>query len=297
MRGLPDHALIKAVTGLEGGCVACGSTCGIVSAGALSLALSQEAEILAGGRAVEDKILALSGDFVRWFAAAYGTSICREHTRADFYSKWGQLWYFLTFYRMIGCFRRIRGAMRHLYDDQSLLRPEVAEEGEAPENRPLHCARYVLEKIRENTGVGNQRLENLAFVFDGGVGLSGGLCGALAGAVIGINILVGLPVREQSFWKTAGDFAVGHVNLVTDYSFGRKEPFQAGKQVIKKFKSTAGTFECRGITGRRFSGPPDFQEYIRASEMCKNLMDRMAETGTQVIRQYQENELRDMDNN
>ena len=36
--------------------------------------------------------------------------------------------------------------------------------------KPFHCAKAVLAGIRENTGNGNKRLENLSFVFGGGVG-------------------------------------------------------------------------------------------------------------------------------
>jgi len=298
MTGQPDNSLIKAVTGLEGGCVACGSTCGIVSAGALCMALDHEAEIQMKGRAGEEEALVRAGDFVRWFEAAYGTSICREHTRADFYSTWGQLKYFLTFYRMIGCFRRIRvpcGIFMMISPVKN--RQRCRKRPRSRKMAPLHCAGYVLEGIRKNTGIGNRRLEGLSFVFDGGMGLSGGLCGAMAGAVIGINVLVGLPVREQSFWKTAAGFGIGHVNLLMDTPFGPKEPFRAGKQVIREFKKIAGTFACRNITGRLFSRPSEFQEYVRVSETCKNLMDRMVEKASQVVRRYQEDELRDMDNN
>jgi signal transduction protein with GAF and PtsI domain len=56
----------------------------------------------------------------------------------------------------------------------------------------------VLKGIKEQTGITNERLENLSFVFDGGVGLQGGVCGALAGAIMGINILVGMNFKNLS---------------------------------------------------------------------------------------------------
>lgn len=287
---MQDHALVKAATGLEGGCVARGSTCGIVSTGALSLALTHEAEIQAGGWAAEAAVLARAGDFVRWFEAVYGTSLCRDHTRADFYTIRGQLKYFLTFYRLMGCFRRIRGAMRHHYENPSRLDGAPLNGIEGSQEQPLHCAQYVLGKIRDQTGVGNRRMERISFVLDGGVGLSGGLCGALAGAVIGINILFGLPVRDQSFWKNAADFAVGHVNLVAETSLGPKEPFRIGKQVIREFQTLSESVACRDITGRRFASPLEFQEYIRSSQRCRGLMDRMAETAARLIRHYRGDE-------
>ena len=288
MTECPDNDLIKAVTGLEGGCVACGSTCGVVSAGALCLALAHEAEIEAGGCEAKKEVLARVNEFAGWFAANYGTFLCRERTRADFYSKWGQLKYFLTFYRMAGCFRHMRGTLRHLYlyqfRQQQPLLPEPTRSGE---NCTLHCAGYVMENIRKNTGIGNQRLEALSFVFDGGVGLSGGLCGALAGAVTGINILMGLPVRQQSYWKTAAGFGIGHVNLLVDQPFGSGEPFAAGKQMVKKFKENAGSFECCEITGKRFSGWDDFQEFIKGTPPCRQLMALAIDEASRIIKSYQ----------
>ena len=296
MTGRPDHDLIKAVTGLEGGCVACGSTCGVVTAGALGLALNHEASVEESGEPAKREILNRVRDFAAWFEKNYGSFLCRERTRADFYSKWGQLFYFLTFYRMIGCFRHIRGAMRYLYqfrhsayqaafNDDPIPTSDISQSDERYRSR--HCAGDVLKGIRENTGIGNLRLEGLSFVFDGGVGLSGGLCGALAGAVTGLNIIVGLPVREMSFWKTLKSFGIGHVNLVTDHPFGSGDPFLAGKQIIREFKNITESFECREITGRKFSGWEDFQAYLCASEECRSLQDQMVDAASRVIRQYQ----------
>ncbi len=287
MTGLQDNGLIKAVTGLEGGCVACGSTCGVVSGGALGLALNHESEITAKGLPAEKKVLRQVGEYVDWFDKAYGSTICRERTRTDFYSTWGQLKYFLTVYRMAGCFRHIRGSMRYLYQTRQ---PSMAVSGKTSGNRTggtLHCARAVLEGIRENTGIGNRRLENLSFVFDGGVGLSGGVCGALAGAVTGINVLLGLPVRHMSYWKTIKGFGIGHVNLLVDQPFGSGEPFKAGKQVVKKFKEMAGSFECRDISEKRFSGWDDFQAFVKGTSRCLKLMDFAVEEASGIIRQYQ----------
>jgi C_GCAxxG_C_C family probable redox protein len=294
MTGRPDNALIKAATGLEGGCVACGSTCGVVTGAALGLALEHEAQAGAFNNEAAQETMAAVNDFVRWFQAVYGTALCRERTRTDFYSIWGQIKYFLTFYRMAGCFRHIRGTMRHLHEGLSAeartaLAPLKPKEAERPasDNACFHCAGAVLKKIREHTGIGNSSLEGISFVFDGGVGFSGGLCGALAGAVMGINILVGVPVREQSFWKTALDFSIGHVNLVKAVPLGEKDPFAAGKQIIRKFKETAGALECRSITGREFSGADDFQAFIRCSDQCREIMNMAADEAIRVIHAHQ----------
>jgi C_GCAxxG_C_C family probable redox protein len=202
--------------------------------------------------------------------------------------------YFFTFYRMAGCFRHIRGTMRHLYAPSYRAGESAHAPSNTTEKEPsvsgdacIHCAGVVLKKIREQTGIGNSRLERLSYVFDGGVGLSGGLCGALAGAVMGINILLGLPVRDQSFWKKALNFGIGHVNLVKETPLGKKDSFAAGKQIIRKFRETAGAFECRAITGQQFSGADDFQAFIRQSDRCREIMNMAADEGVRIIQSHQ----------
>lgn len=285
MTGHQDDELLKAVTGLEGGCVACGSTCGVVTGGALGIALNYESEIAERGLPAEKKVLGKVGKYADWFASTYGSYLCRERTRSDFYSTWGQLKYFLTFYRLAGCFRHIRGAMRYLY--QTNHQPMTLDNNiaNAQDEQALHCARFVLEGIRKKTGIGSKRLEKLSFVFDGGLGLTGGVCGALAGAIIGINLLLGLPVRNMSYWKTIKGFGIGHVNLLVDRPFGTQEPFKAGKQVVQKFNEIAGSTECCNITGEGFAGWDDFQEYIKGSSQCHELMDFAVDQACRVIRQ------------
>ncbi len=287
MTGSQDNDLIKAVTGLEGGCVACGSTCGVVSGGALGIALDHESEIAESGVSAEKKVLLQVGEYVDWFEKTYGSSFCRGRTRTDFYSTLGQLKYFLTIYRLAGCFRHIRGSMRFFY--QTNQKPAASPDNSATDKagKPLHCAKAVLEGIRENTGIGNKRLENLSFVFDGGVGLSGGVCGALVGAITGINLLLGLSVRDMSYWKIIKGFSVGHVNLLVDRPFGTREPFNAGKQVVKKFAEIAGSFECQAITGKKFSSWDDFQAFIQGKSQCLKLIDFAVEEASRIIRQYQ----------
>jgi len=279
----PDNDLIKAFTGLEGGCVACGSTCGVLTGGALGFGMAYEADIDENGISAQKRILARVGKYIKWFEKTYGTARCRERTCSDFYTVWGQLKYFLTFYRLSGCFRHIHGAMRYLYLNQS----EAPFKKTAAKNQetPLHCAQTVLQGIRKKIGSGNKRLEKLSFVFDGGVGLSGGLCGALAGAITGINLVLGISVRDNSYWQTIKGFGIGHVNLLIDRPFGTREPFAAGRRVVEKFKETAGALECKDVTGKIFNGWDDFQGYIRDADRCHELMGYTVEQAVHVIQQ------------
>ena len=78
-----DHVL-KAFTGLEGGVVASGSTCGVVTGGALGLAMLHDNVLQERGIAAEAGVLSLIGEYVRWFEESYGSSFCRDRTGVDF---------------------------------------------------------------------------------------------------------------------------------------------------------------------------------------------------------------------
>ena len=195
--------------------------------------------------------------------------------------------YFFTGRRLVGCFWHIRGAIRYLY----LMKDKVGNQktptdSENSHEQCIHCTQKVLEGIRRKTGVGNQRLEELSFIFDGGVGFSGGICGALVGAITGINLLLGMQVREMSYWKTIKGFSIGHVNLLVNKSLESPEPFMAGKQIIEKFKKRAGSLECRAITGKHFLGWDDFQGFIIDARECQELMDLAVEDASEVILQF-----------
>jgi hypothetical protein len=288
MTGQPDNMLIKAVAGLEGGCVACGSTCGVVSGGALGLAHDQEKRIDAKGGGAKKELLEEVGNFADWFGASYGSNLCRERSQTNFYSLLSQLKYLFTFYNMAGCFRHINGSMKYLHRNR--MEPVKEEKHLQTKARPLHCAEKVLQGIRKKTDIGEERLEKLSFVFDGGVGLSGGLCGALVGAVLSINLLLGKDIRSASFAEAVKGFCIGHVNLLLDKPMGTCEPFQAGKQVVENFKQVAGSFECREIAGREFSGWDDFQEFICGAKDCHKLMDFAVEEASRIILQYHSSE-------
>jgi len=80
MIGKPEDKLLKSFTGLEGGVVTSGSTCGVVSGGAMGLALSHHDEIMEKGIPAQAGLLALVGEYVKWFEDNFGTSFCRERS-------------------------------------------------------------------------------------------------------------------------------------------------------------------------------------------------------------------------
>ncbi len=127
--------------------------------------------------------------------------------------------------------------------------------------------------IRDRTGIGDPLLERLSFIFDGGVGFQGGVCGALAGAVMGINLLLGMSIRDAKYFQTLKAFIVAHMNLLFDKPIGKPEPFGVGKTIVQRFREEAGATECRTITDKEFSGWTDFQKHISSSDKCTGLIE------------------------
>lgn len=267
--------LLQASAGLEGGIVASGSTCGVLSGGAFGLALMHDNLLKERGIAAEAGVLSLIGEYVRWFEESYDSSFCRERSGVDFYTTMGQLRYFLPGDRVARCFWHIRGATRHLhgaYQGRNLLTPDAGLR--KIQGEPIHCAQAVLKGIRNRTGIGDPLLERLSFVFDGGVGLSGGACGALAGAIMSINLLLGMNIRDTSFLQAFKSFIIGHVNLLLNEPIDEEpDPFSVGKNILERFRMEAGATDCCNITQKKFSDWTDFQKHISSSDKCAGLIE------------------------
>jgi hypothetical protein len=75
MIGKPENKLLRSFTGLEGGVVATGSTCGVVPGGAMGLALSHHDEIIEKEIPTQAGLLALIGEYVKCFDENYGSSL------------------------------------------------------------------------------------------------------------------------------------------------------------------------------------------------------------------------------
>jgi hypothetical protein len=273
MIGKPEDKLLKSFTGLEGGIVAAGSTCGVVSGGAIGLALSHYDEIMEKGIPAQAGLLALAGEYVKWFEENFGTSLCRERSGVDFFTAMGQLRYFIPGDKVAKCLWHIRGAIRHLYSFRHKELPKMEVVSNEMQNEPIHCAQLVLKGLKEQTGIGDDLLEQLSFVFDGGIGLQGGACGALAGAIMGVNLVMGMNVRGMKYSEILKAFAVGHKNLLTNKPLRRCEPFNIGKEIVKNFAGKAGAVECHTITGQKFSGWSDFQDFVSSSDKCSGLVE------------------------
>jgi len=282
----PNDRMLKAFTGLEGGVVARGSTCGVVTAGAAGLALRHLDLLMMDNPAAEAGVMSLVRDYTRWFETRYGTCLCRNRTGVDFHRPRGQARYFVPGDRVARCLWHIRGAAGYFQTLTNGRLPESNGETTRAENDVRHCATSVLARIRERTGLGDDTLERVAFVYDGGVGLSGGVCGALIGAVLGLNLLLGMEIRGMSYPQTVRAFIVGHRNLLIDKRPDRPEPFYAGKTLVSGFFAEAGALECAAITGRRFTSCRDWRQHIASDERCRWLMERAADLAVTAIEEW-----------
>lgn len=268
--------MLKAYTGLEGGLVASGSTCGVVTGGAAGIALMHLDALSQAGAVAEFRILPLVQDYMHWFEKHYGSCLCRYRTGVDFHTPAGQTRYFLPGDKTAGCLLHIRGAVRYISELRNRPLPDSDQTAGADLGRATHCAATVLEKIAERTGLSDDTLSRIAFVFDGGVGLSGGVCGALTGAILGINLKLGMDIRNMGYLRTIQDFIAGHLNLLREKPPAKAEPFSVGNTVVRRFREDAGNIECAAITGKTFCDYPDFHQYIGTSRSCRELMDKAA---------------------
>lgn len=272
-----------AATGLEGGCVANGSTCGIASGGALGIALMNDHHLQNNGSCAEAAVLKSVGSYMDWFHDTYSTTQCRERNKVDFHSVSGQLKYFFSARKIIRCMLMAGGALNYLTlnHNNRLSDTDINSHDGCPPS--CHCAREVLSLVRKKTGVGNDRLERLSIVFDGGIGLKGGLCGAVAGSILAINLIHGFNLRHMGYASNVKKFFTGHINLIKKTTGNSIDSFSIGKEMVNQFKKTAGSIECSQITGQHFDSIETFNQYIEASETCKNLIRLSADIAARAI--------------
>ncbi len=278
----PSDELLQAVTGLEGGVVGSGATCGIITGGVLGLAQLYAPMVNDRGDPARAAILDIAGQYVQWYVGRHGTQRCRERTGVDFHTPGGQMRYFL-YGGFFPCLAAIGRSIRRLHDRSNR---SFEPWGTADEEPAFHCAEVVMAKIRQATGAGSPEIENIAYVLDGGVGLSGGVCGALAGAVMSVNLVFGINTRRIGLSKNIGKFVTGHVNLFSGRQRRMPEPFGLGKQVVEEFKSAAGSLECRSITGKHFSQYDEFTAHTAGPSACKTVIDASVQSAVRVLEKW-----------
>jgi len=276
-----EDGVLTAVAGLVAGVR--GSTCGVVSAGALGVALMHADELQRNGTGTEAGVMALASNYVNNFRKTYGTTHCSERTDVDFWTMEGLLKYLLPGHRMVRCMNHINGSMQRLY---ALQETGIPVQYVDTDKGNIHCARDVLQNIQEKTGVGDPILENISLILDGGVALSGGLCGALAGAVMALSLLLGENLREVSMPGSYYTFFKGLTYLRSEQDQDARHPYNGTRKIAVPFESRAGSINCREITGRGFSDWDDFQFYIHGSQTCRELIEYTGAETCRIIEEF-----------
>jgi hypothetical protein len=281
-----DNDLLKALTGLEGGCVANGSTCGIASGGALGIALKHEQYLQQDDPQMEAFVLNAAGQYMDWFRETHGTTQCWDRNHVDFQKITGQLRYFLSARKIMRCITMAGRSIQYLTSENQVgdFR-DAAETGKNQVCSPVHCAQEVLKQVYSKTSIGSKRLERLSIVLDGGIGLRGALCGALAGAILSLNLVHGFNLRQMSYGTNIKKFLIGHINLIRKKPGRNQDTFSIGKQMVNRFREQAGSIECSIITGRQFHDMDDFNRHMEKSDTCKNLVHASALLAAEAIQQ------------
>jgi hypothetical protein len=284
--GKRDDRILKAVTGLEGGVVASGSTCGVLTGGAIALSQMYE-NALGGDASTKALLLSQVARYVDWFGLNFKTTLCRERSRVDFWTAGGQLRYSMPGDRVLRCFNHIGKAVEFLAESQNnYTEDSITTTGADFDTTPYHCAASVLREVKEQTGIGDPEIFRLTTVLDGGVGLTGGVCGALAGAVMAINTLVGMEIRNMGRFSIMDAFILGHANLLRKEPRRMPEPFGVGKEIVSRFLEGTGFLECKEIVGRKFTDYGDFLRYRKDQGGCDDLIARCSNLAIEALRPY-----------
>jgi C_GCAxxG_C_C family probable redox protein len=253
---IDNEKLLKAVTGLAGGLYNRGSTCGVVLGAALDLAMLKNIEVEEWTPEEQFSLLNQVADYVKWFEDKFEGCLCRDRTDLDFQTLRGKVGLLIP-KKAKGCVKQSALSMKYLLSEDNI------DEYRKPCPAYNHCATDVLKIVREKTGVGDKIIEQLATVFDGGIGLSGGGCGALAGGLIAIGLQFGYVHSKEDAFKMRDMFR----------TIPRKFA-KISNKFIDQFEEKYGSLECEGIAQGKFKG---FDDFLKQREECQPLIDWVVE--------------------
>jgi hypothetical protein len=266
---IPDDDILKAAVGLSGGMFSKGSTCGVVFSGALTLAMLMDKQLSEWKPSDEAVLHAKIKDFATWFREQYGTTLCKERTNLNLWTKSGLLGLFLPS-KLSTCLSHTGGTSKYLFENKDNV-PEVQVPSDSINS--FHCAKQVLEKIRENTGVGNGIVERISIALDGGLGLQGDACGAIAGAVMAISLKLAKNMRESNMLSNMGSFLSSPRKLRKQKS--HDDFFSVGGKLMDSITEITDFLECRNIINKNFENWEDFQQFgtSKGSTKCREIID------------------------
>jgi hypothetical protein len=74
--------------------------------------------------------------------------------------------------------------------------------------------------------------------------------------------------------------------MIKEKPIGSPEPFMAGRGVVDDFRKSAGSLECRSISGENFFGWDEFQTSMFESHDCKGMIQSLINYTSEVILHY-----------
>ncbi len=270
MKNARDDDLIMALTGLAGGILNNGSTCGVVIGGAISTAMIRDQE-LNGQWTLDDEVqlLAEVQETVRWFEEEFKTSLCRERDDLN-YQRITTLG-LLNPKKAKGCVARSGASMERFVRKYEKTEISPATVGEKPTKKTAHCAKKILEEVRKQTQIGNDKVERVSIALDGGIGLTGGGCGALSGALMALGLKYALNPKNTDPNK-----------LKNIYRAMDSEFFRKAKLLVNDFIQRFEYLECTRLTGVQFENWSDFCDF-RNQENCAAINDFLVSKTVEII--------------
>jgi C_GCAxxG_C_C family probable redox protein len=275
MYGIENNALIMGLTGLAGGILNNGSTCGVALGAAIGEAMLRD-EAFSGKwtPAEEARLLEVIREDIFWFRREFKTTLCRE--REDVPYERITVLGLLHPQKAKGCVARTGARMDRFveeYLERRSLPSPLPPDAATSTRQARHCASFILREIREQTGVGDEKMERIAVALDGGVGLTGGGCGALSGALMALGLKYALDPSKTDPEK------LKNIYRAMDSLF-----FHKAKKLVSRFLSRFGYMECSRLTGRTFENWEEFCAF-RETSACDAIHAFLIEESVAIIRE------------
>jgi len=290
-----DRVLTKAATNFEGGCVGCGSTCGVVSGGVLGLGALFASLANGDANRLEKEIYEASIAYREWFECRYGTGVCYERVQVDFGTLNGLLSYLFPGHKLLRCLQHIGEALVCLNDKvlETAAKKKVPLEydhGIVDGPSEPHCAFTVFKRLAGRMETPANLVGWACTGLGGGVALGGGVCGALLGAILGLGLQYGYDPASMGFGGIVKAFVVGHHHLVKHEEYAKgpvkdlpTETFARCRYLADRFEGSFGSVNCKAITDRRFSSPDELRGFLAGSEVCRQIFAWCEEEATQLL--------------
>jgi len=255
---LEDNELLRAATGLAGGIYNHGSTCGVILGVSLSYALQMEKknkDIFLENEAI---LIYNIRKYIDFFNKTFNSTLCRERTELDFKTIKGKLGLLIP-EKVKGCVKQTALSIKYYIENPI----ENNNENSKDCKFKYYCAKSVLSKVREETGIGSEHLEKLSVVFNGGIALTGNTCGALIGGMMALGLKYKL---EDYNIKKAESFR----NMFKAYP----KPFRdAANKLVTSFENEFEGLECSAIINHDFKNICDFNDFYENNEKCKQIVN------------------------